>query len=115
MLGNYLYFNNKQFPNPLTTSRQSKTLENVSQSEAGTDLVCVVRSSKNFWSFSFSLTPYMKEILMGLCEDESTQMTYMGTTYQVRVRNFKEKLVEGSEWSSSVDGVFECSVDVTEF
>ena len=115
MLGNYLYFNSNQFPNPLTPQRQTKTIENVARSESGTDLVCIVRPSKNTWSFSFTLTPYMKEILMGLCEDESTQMTYMGTTYQVRVRNFKEKLVEGSEWSSAVDGVYECSVDVTEF
>ena len=42
-------------------------------------------------------------------------MTYMGVTYKVRVRNYKEKLVEGSEWSSAVNGLYECSVDVTEF
>lgn len=115
MLGNYLLFNNKVFPNPLNPSRTSKTLENVSQSEAGTDLVCIVRPSKSSWSFSFNLSYHRKEELKDLCKDESTQMTYMGNTYKVRVRNFKEKLVEGSEWISSVDGLYECSVDVTEF
>lgn len=115
MLGYYLLFNGTQFPNPITPSMQSKTLENVSRSESGTDLVVVVRPSKKSWTFSFNLTPYTKETLMGLCEDESTTMVYMGVTYKVRVRNYKEKLVEGSEWSSAVNGLYECSVDVTEF
>lgn len=115
MLGNYLQFDSKQFPNPVKAQRQSKTLENVMTSEAGTDLVTIVRASKNYWSFSFNLTPYTKETLMGLCEAESTYMTYMGVEYKVRVRNYKEELVEGSEWSSAVDGLFTCSVDVTEF
>lgn len=115
MLGYYLQFNGTQFPNPITPTMQSKTLENVSRSESGTDLVCVIRSSKKFWNFSFNLTPFTSETLQNLCKDESTQMTYMGVTYKVRVRNYKEKLVEGSEWSSAVNGLYECSVDVTEF
>lgn len=115
MLGKYLKFNNETFPNPITPSMSSKTIENVSQSEAGTDLVCVVRASKKSWPFSFNLSKGKRDILEALCEYESTQMTYMGKTYTVRVRNFKDKLVEGSEWLPSVDGLYECSVDVTEF
>jgi hypothetical protein len=115
MLGNYLTFNDISFPNPINTSKTSKTLENVNQSEAGTDLVCVIRASKLYWGMSFNLTSAKKEILEQLCQDESTVMTYMGKTYTVRVRNYKEKLVEGSEWLSSIDGLFECSVDVTEY
>lgn len=115
MLGNYLKFNNEVFPNPKTPSRTSKTIENVSQSEAGTDLVTVVRPAKNSWSFSFDLSPAKREILEGLTHDESTMMEYQGKTYRVRVRDFTENTVEGSEWLSSVDGLFECSVSVTEF
>lgn len=115
MLGDYLYFNNEQFPNPITPKKQSKTLENVSQSEAGTDLVCVIRPSKKTWNFKFDLTPAKKEILEALCEEESTSMTYMGSSYTVRVRDFSEELAEGSEWISSVNGLFSCSVKVTEF
>lgn len=115
MLGNYLKFNSEIFPNPVEPERESKTIEKVSQSEAGTDLVCVVRPSKNSWSFTFRLSPGKKAILEDLTKDESTEMYYMGTTYTVRVRNFKEKLVEGSEWLSSVNGLYECSVNVTEF
>ena len=115
MLGNYLKFNNEVFPNPLTPTTSSKTIENVTQSEAGTDLVCIVRPSKKTWSFSFNLSPGTKATLEALCQDESTQMEYMGTTYKVRVRDFQEKLVEGSEWLSRVNGLFECSVKVTEF
>ncbi len=115
MLGNYLKFNNVTFPNPITPTKNSKTIENVVQSEAGTDLVCVVRPSKNTWSFTFNLSPGKRDILKGLCEDESTQMEYMGSTYTVRVRDFSENLVEGSEWLSSTNGLFVCSVKVTEF
>ncbi len=115
MLGNYLTFNDTVFPNPIGPKRTVKTLENVSQSEAGTDLVVVIRPAKNSWSFKFNLSKKTRDILEALCKDESTTMVYMGKTYTVRVRNFKEDLVEGSEWSSKVDGLYECSCDVTEF
>jgi hypothetical protein len=115
MLGYYLKFNGVQFPNPKTPSRSQKTIENVSQSEAGTDLVCVVRAAKNTWSFSFNLSSKTRDILKAICQQESTSMTYMGTTYTVRVRDFKEKLVENSEWVTLSEGLYECSVNVTEF
>lgn len=115
MLGNYLKFNNETFPNPTSPSMASKTLENVSQSEAGTDLVCIVRPSKKSWSFKFTLTSGKAEILKDLCKAESTSMFYMGTTYTVRVRNYKEKLIDRSEYDTRTDGLYEVSVDVTEF
>lgn len=115
MLGKYLKFNNEQFPNPITPTRSSKTIENVSQSEAGTDLVCVVRPSKNSWSFKFNLSSTKKEILRAICEQESTSMEYMGVFYTVRVRDFQERLVENSEWVTTSEGLYEVSVKVTEF
>ena len=115
MLGNYLKFNNEIFPNPISSSKTSKTLENISQSESGTDLVTVIRPSKQTWTFSFNLTPAKKNLLQEICKEESTSMFYQGKTYQVRVRDYSEQLVEGSEWLSAVDGLFSCSVKVTEF
>ena len=55
MLGKYLKFNGVDFPNPITPTKTSQTIENVSQSEAGTDLVVVVRASKKTWNFTFNL------------------------------------------------------------
>lgn len=115
MLGDYLIFDNETFPNPVTNKKTSKTIENVNQSEAGGDLVVVVRPSKKTWSFSFNLSPEKKAILEGLCQNESTAMTYQGNNYTVRVRDYQEELVEGSEWLTSVEGLFKCSVKVTEF
>lgn len=115
MLGNYIRFNGYVFPNPTSCTMTSKTLENVSQSEAGTDLVCVVRSSKKNWTMSFQLSDTSKNVLEQLCKDESTQMYYQGTTYKVRIRDFSAVLVEGSEWLSRVNGLFNCSVKITEF
>lgn len=115
MLGDYLKFNNETFPNPITPSMTSKTLENVAQSEAGTDLVVVVRPSKKSWSFKFNLSSVKRNKLEAICREESTQMYYMGTTYTVRVRDFQDKLVQGSEYVTTSEGLFECSVKVTEF
>lgn len=115
MLGYYLKFNNEAFPNPITSSKSSKTIENVNQSEAGTDLVCVVRPSKLSWNFKFNLSSAKRDILESLCSDESTQMFYMGSTYTVRVRDFQERLVANSEWVANTDGLYEVTVKVTEF
>ena len=117
MLGYYLKFNNLDFPNPITPTMTSKTLENVATSEAGTDLVTIVRPSKKSWSFSFHLTSGKRDTLKNLCERESVTMTYMGTTYTVRIRDFQEKLVKDSEWISSTrtEGLYEVTVKVTEF
>lgn len=115
MLGYYLKFNNEDFPNPITPTMSSKTLENVNTSEAGTDLVCIIRPSKKSWSFKFNLSSGKRDILRSLCEDESTEMTYMGSTYTVRVRDFQERLVQNSEWVRNTDGLYEVSVKVTEF
>ena len=114
-IGNYLKFNNTIFPNPVSATMTSKTLENVTVSEAGSDLVVMVRPSKKAWSLSFNLTSTTKNILKALCLEESVTMSYMGTNYTVRVRDYQEQLVEGSEWLSSVNGLYECSVKVTEF
>lgn len=115
MLGNYLQFNNEVFPNPIKPSMSSKVIENVSQSESGGDLVCIVRSSKKTWSFKFNLSPYRKEILKSLCAAESVTMLYQGNSYTVRLRDYSESLVEGSEWLSTTEGLFECSCKVTEY
>lgn len=116
MLGNYLKFNGADFPNPNTPTMQSATIENVNQSEAGTDLVTVVRASKKTWNFSFNLSSKTRDILKSLCLLESVSMTYMGVTYNtVRVRDFQEQLVENSEWAINTDGLYVCSVKVMEF
>jgi hypothetical protein len=115
MLGYYLKFNGVDFPNPITPTMSSQTLENVATSEAGTDLVTIVRPSKKSWSLTFQLTSGKRDVLKGLCQNESTTMSYMGTNYTVRVRNYQEKLVANSEWVDRSSGLYECSVSVTEF
>ena len=42
-------------------------------------------------------------------------MTYMGTTYTVRLRGFQDGLVENSEWARNTDGLFTVSVKAMEF
>jgi len=115
MLGYYLKFNSVSFPNPVSCSMDSSTIENVNQSEAGTDLVCVVRASKKKWSMKFNLTSMKRDALRAVCLEESVIMNYMGNNYTVRVRDLKENLVENSEWVARSNGLYECSVTITEF
>lgn len=115
MLGEYLKFNNTVFPKPIAPTMNSKTLENVSTSEAGTDLVCIVRASKKSWSFKFNLTSYKKNIIKALCEEETVTMSYMGSNYTVRIRDYSERFIDGSEYLTTSDGLFEVSVKVMEY
>jgi len=115
MLGYYLKFNGVDFPNPTSVTMASQAIENVSQSEAGTDLVTVVRPSKKNWSMSFNLSSTKKEVLKGLTLLETVSMTYMGTSYTVRIRDYQEQLVPYSEWAANTDGLFTVSVKVMEF
>lgn len=115
MLGEYLKFNNVVFPKPIAPTMASKTLENVSTSEAGTDLVCIIRASKKSWNFKFNLTAPKKDIIKALCADETVSMYYMGTTYTVRIRDYSERFIDGSEYLTRTNGLFEVSVKVTEY
>jgi len=115
MLGYYLKFNGVDFPNPTSVSMASQAIENVSQSEAGTDLVTVVRPSKKSWSMNFNLSSGKKEVLKGLTLLETVTMLYMGTSYTVRIRDYQEQLVPYSEWAANTDGLFTVSVKVMEF
>lgn len=115
MLGYYLKFNGTAFPNPLTPSMASQAIENVSTSEAGTDLVVLVRPSKKTWSFTFNLSSRTRDILKNLSMQETVTMNYMGTNYTVRIRDYSEQLAENSEWAANTDGLFVCSVKVMEF
>lgn len=115
MLGNYLIFNDKQFPNPIGPTQSSNPVETEVTSEAGTDLVVRTRSKKCTWNFSFELSYARKEELKALAHAGKTKMIYQGSTYYVRVRNFQEKTVQGSEWLSKVNGLYQVSVTVKEY
>ncbi len=115
MLGYYLKFNGTDFPNPTSVTMTSSTIENVNQSEAGTDLVTMVRASKKSWNMSFNLSSKFKDVLKALCLLETVTMNYMGASYTVRIRDFNEQLVQYSEWASNTDGLFVCTVKVMEF
>lgn len=115
MLGYYLKFNGESFPNPSSVTMTSQTIENVSQSEAGTDLVTMVRASKKSWNMNFNLSSRTKETLKALCLLETVTMIYMGSSYTVRIRDFNEQLVPNSEWADNTEGLFTVSVKVMEF
>lgn len=115
MLSYYLKFNGTAFPNPASVTLTSQTIENVNQSEAGTDLVTMVRASKLSWSMSFNLSSRTRDVLKSLCRAETVSMLYMGTTYTVRLREYQEQLVENSEWAANTEGLYVCSVKVMEF
>lgn len=115
MLGNYLSFDSATFPNPIAPTKTMNPVETVTQSEAGTDLVVVARSAKHTWNMAFELSYEKKTKLESVCKKNKVTMVYQGKTYYVRVRNYQEKTVDGSEWLSNANGLYQVSVNVTEY
>ena len=116
MLGNYLSFDDKVFPNPISEPLKSANpVETVVLSEAGTDLVVMSRSAKHAWNFSFELSSERKAELAEICKKLKVTMVYQGVSYKVRVRNYQERTVSGSEWLSNANGLYRVSVNVTKY
>lgn len=116
-----MMFNTTVIPFPTTYSEQSQTIENVNQTEAGTDIVNVMRHNKLSASMTFRC---LQSVLQTLASFEtSNSFTFKrynpkNGTYEertVRMRGFTHELVKGSEDLPSVDGVWEVSFTLEEF
>ena len=111
MLGNgYLTFNNVVLPNPITEGENYDNLENINQSEAGDDLVNVVRLLKLSLPCKFNCSSYWKAQLLTLAALPSATLVYNSVTYyDVRFRITSCELVEDSELVKNTDGLWEIS------
>ena len=114
MLGKYIVINSETLPNPTSFSASEETIENVYQSEAGTDLAQVVRFGKVTASATFQVTSFWRDKLKGYSQTATESVTIDGTTMTMRIRNFSQKLVPNSENVEGTDGLWTVSIDFIE-
>ena len=116
MLGRFLKINSETIPNPKPDgfNETSQTIEQVNQSEAGTDLVSVTRSSKLVLSMTFDLTSSWKGKLDAYSRLLSVTLNYNGVDYVGRFRSGGAQLVGNSAHTEGTDGLWTCSYTFTE-
>lgn len=122
MLNNYpIKFNNVAIPFPNSLDIGNEVLENINETEAGTDVAQIRRISKLTLSMSFRLMNSYLAIFEGYAFSTSTiSVSFYSATanaYQtktMRMRNFKYKLVEQSEKVNDINGMYDISFELIE-
>lgn len=113
-------FNQTEILWPLTWQEKFTEVENVQQSEAGTDIVAVTRSDKLSVSASFKVSPEWLAVFRAFKEEDSfTLSRFDGTTNgydtrTVRMRGFSQNRIRWSEEASD-GGLWEVSFNLEEF
>lgn len=113
-------FNSTEILWPMTWDESYTEVEDVQQSEAGSDIVTIKRSDKLSVSASFKVTPtWLATFKTFKAMDSFTLSRYDGTTEgydvrTVRMRNFSQKRIRWTE--DSIDGsAWEVSFKLEEF
>lgn len=117
MLGHgFLKINNAVIPNPKPDgfNENPQPIEQVNQSEAGTDLVSVTRSSKLILNMTFDLSSFWKEKLDTYAKMMSVTLTYKGVDYVGRFRPGGNALSGNSATTPGTNGLWTCSYVFTE-
>lgn len=120
MLYNFLKFNNEQIINPTSWKETSEVVENVNQSEAGTDIVSVTRFDKLTVNCTFQVSDYWFKKLKDYSKLRTITVTYYdagsGTTKTrtMRIRNFSVQLQPNSLLISTTNGLWVVTFDLKE-
>ena len=121
MLRNYpIYFNDAVIPFPISYNASYDVVENVNTSEAGTDLVDMVRNDKLSLSMSFKMTSENVRMIRVFSRMRTFTLKIYDTLEDdyiertVRMRNYKENLIPKSERISISNGLWEISFDLLE-
>lgn len=105
--------NSNTFPAPASWSESYDTIENVNQSEAGTDLVDLVRAHKLTVSIQTNVTQAQKEVLLTLSALATVSVSVNGGTAKtMRMRGFSADRVRFSNKNTSE--LWQCSYTLTE-
>lgn len=102
-------------PNPVSFSESYESVENVNQSEAGTDVVSVVRLGKLVLDCTWNASSFLKHKLENYSTINSVTVRYNGITRHMRMRDYSASLKEGSARSiESSNGLWSVSATLTE-
>ncbi len=122
MLSNYpVKFNNESIFEPESWEESSEVIENVKQTEAGTDQISVTRYDKLSISCSFHCSHrWAKKFKEFSKLDEMEVKIYdvIDETYKtriMRIRDFKMSVVENSWQTPNTNGLWNVSFNLKEF
>ena len=115
MLGsNYLTFNNKAIPNPVDMTVDYDNIENVVQSEAGTDLAIVTRLQKRTFTCTCNCTSTWLTQFKALCSLSSATLVWLGESIEAMARITNATLQQNSEYAARTDGLWSVTITFTE-
>lgn len=122
MLKSYpIKFDTIEIPFPNSTEVSNEVLENVNETEAGTDIAQIRRIEKLTISMSFRLMDTYLALFETFAYSTSTIQVSMynatAGTYimkDMRMRDFKYKLVESSEKVQDINGMYDISFSLIE-
>ena len=122
MLSDYpVKFNNENIPEPISWQEDSGVLENVNETEAGTDQIAVRRYDKLTVSCSFQCSHrWAKKFKEYSKQNEIAVKIYdfIDTNYNtraMRIRDFKISLAENSIRTPGTNGLWNVSFNLIEF
>lgn len=122
MLKNFpLKFNGTAIPFPNSYTIANSVIENVNESEAGTDVIQIKRMQKMTITLSFRLMDSYLAFFEGYAYSNQTitvsvydAITKAYTTKTMRMRDFNYKLVEKSELVNDINGMYDISFSLIE-
>lgn len=122
-LNNYpVQINSTNIPVPKTWNEVPEVVENVNTTEAGTDVVDVLRVDKLTVNASFDVSSTWLGTFKGWANSTSAltvkiydAVTDAYITRYMRIRNFAANLVENSDNTSGTIGLYNLTFDLIEF
>lgn len=111
----YLTINGNALHETSSFSIQPKVIENVHQTEAGTDTGTIIRSSKVKMTCAWKDAPdTFKTLAEGFCSAATVSVTFDSVTRTMRARNLKEDLVRYSNRYAGSKGLWNISFELEE-
>lgn len=105
--------NSTTFPAPAAWEESYETIENVSQSEAGTDLCSLIRANKLTISITNNVNSEQKESLRALAAEPTVSVSVNGGSPKtMRMRGFTASRVRYSE--KNIIDLWTCKYTLTE-
>lgn len=115
MLGNdYIKIDNVAYT-PSDFSYELQALEKVNQSEAGTELVSVVRLDKHVFHATWEgITSTLLDAIEALCKKPTVTLLYRNVSYTCRARGIAPQLLKKTYKYRRSDGLWNISIDLTQ-
>lgn len=117
MLGSqYLTINGTALHETSSFSMEYTTIENIFQTEAGTDAGTLTRANKLKMSVGWENCPSdaFRATILSYCALPTVTVVFNSDSYTMRARNYKEELVRYSNRYSGSNGIWNISMTLEE-